>query len=104
MTRAFWVDLAERALKTGAQAAAGVLVGADVLAMDWQQAAAIVGTAVAASILMSLGSMPIGDHESASLVRRAPTPEQIVGDLIGSAAQYLPRHLPSSSWPQDGGR
>ena len=103
MTRAFWVDLAERALKTGAQAAAGVLVGTNVLAMDWQQAAAIVGTAVAASILMSLGSMPIGDRESASLVRR-PTPQQIVGDLVGSAAQYLPRHLPSSSWPHDGGR
>ena len=71
--REFWLDLSERAAKTAAQAAAGVLAGTTVLAIDWKQAALIVGTAVLASLLTSLGSAQIGDADTASVIRRPPS-------------------------------
>ena len=71
--REFWLDLSERAAKTAAQSAAGVLAGTTVLAIDWKQAALIVGTAVLASLLTSLGSAQIGDADTASVIRRPPS-------------------------------
>lgn len=91
--REFWYDLAERAGKTAAQAAAGVLAGTTVLAIDWRQAALIVGTAVLASVLTSLGSAQIGDVDTASVIRRpqlgSPLPP-IVSDLADVAIQQTP--------------
>lgn len=68
-TKTFWRDAAERAAKTGAQAFAALLtVGMTVLDLDWGNAAAVVGTAAVASLLTSILSSGVGDHESASLL------------------------------------
>lgn len=65
----FWRDAVERAVKTAAQTVVGLLVaGVTVLNIDWGQAAAVTGTAALASILTSLISTGVGDHESPSLV------------------------------------
>lgn len=69
--RAYWLDVAERAAKTAAQALAGVLSGSTLVYIDWQAAAVIVGTAVLGSLLTSLASLPVGDSSSASML--APT-------------------------------
>lgn len=67
-TKAFWLDLAERATKTAAQAAIGFLgVGSGVLGIDWKAAAVGVLTAVGVSILTSLASLK-NDGETASAV------------------------------------
>lgn len=107
--REFWLDLVERALKTGAQAAAGVLVGSNILAMDWRQAAAIVGTAVLASVLTSLGSAQIGDVGTASVIRRPDAGAdlgRIVYQMRDAATDMLPQIFPgapslssTSDWP-----
>lgn len=65
----FALDALERAIKTAAQTIVGLLVaGATILTIDWAQAAAVTGTAMLASVLTSLISTGVGDHESPSLV------------------------------------
>lgn len=65
----FWKDTVERSVKTAAQTIVGLLVaGATILTIDWAQAAAVTGTAMLASVLTSLISTGVGDHESPSLV------------------------------------
>ncbi|NDK91028.1 holin [Gordonia desulfuricans] len=66
-TKTFWLDLAERAIKTAAQSAAAVLTATSVEAIDWAAGGAIVGVATAVSVLTSLASR--GNSDSASLVR-----------------------------------
>ena len=92
--REFWLDLSERAAKTAAQAAAGVLAGTTVLSIDWRQAALIVGTAVLASVLTSLGSAQIGDADTASVIRRPPSLGD-VGRTLGIEVQPDVGALPS---------
>ena len=66
-TRAFWKDTAERAVKTAAQTAGGVLiVGTPIWEIDWTAGLGITATATVLSILTSLASSGRGDHESAS--------------------------------------
>lgn len=73
-TIAFWKDAAERAVKTAAQAAAGVFVtDTTILSLDWEQAGGIVGTAALLSILTSIASEKIATPGTASVVS---TPEQ----------------------------
>ncbi|MFT3662003.1 MAG: holin [Gordonia sp. (in: high G+C Gram-positive bacteria)] len=68
-TAQFWRDALERAIKTGAQTVAGLLVtGATILDIDWTQAVAVTGTAVLASLLTSLVSSGVGDPRSAALL------------------------------------
>lgn len=68
-TNQFWKDTAERAIRTGAQTLIGLLVaGATILTIDWAEAGAVIGTAMLASVLMSLMGSGIGDHESPSLL------------------------------------
>lgn len=101
--REFWLDLAERAAKTAAQAAAGVLAGTTVLAIDWRQALLIVGTAVAASVLTSLGSAQIGDVGTASAIR-VPAPVQLpdLGQIVEQVRDtYEPRHSATDAWPTE---
>lgn len=68
--RRFWVDVAERAVKTAAQAAASMLVGGQVgiLDVDWPAVGAVAGMAAVASLLSSLASGRVGRSDTASLV------------------------------------
>lgn len=69
-TRTYWLAVAERSLKTAAQALL-LFVGADRfdwLAFDWSRAAAVAIGAIVVSVLTSLVSAPIGPAGSPSLV------------------------------------
>lgn len=66
---AFVQDLAERAIKSGAQSAV-VFLGADklnLLTVDWQTALGLSGGAALLSVLTSLASLKIGNSGTASL-------------------------------------
>ena len=68
-TSNFWKRTAERAVKTFAQAALGLLTVE--LVMDssgWLPAAIAVGIATATSVLSSIASAQVGDPEDPSLV------------------------------------
>lgn len=71
LTRKFWVETAERAVKTAAQVLTGfVVVDVAVWDIDWTQAFGVTATAVALSVLTSVGSAGAGeDHESPSAVK-----------------------------------
>lgn len=67
----FWVDAAERAVKTVAQSAVALL-GADasgLLTVDWGQVASVAGLAGVMSLLTSIASVNVGDKGTASAVR-----------------------------------
>lgn len=67
----FWKDLAERAVKTFAQALVAVLavsIGSPVWHIDWLAALGIALTATLLSVLTSLASTATGDPDSASAV------------------------------------
>ena len=68
--RSFWVDVAERAVRTFAQALIPILAadGADLLHLDWPTSLGGAGTAAALSVLTSIASAGIGDAGTASLV------------------------------------
>lgn len=57
-TAAFWKALAERAIKTFAQAVAALMVAdaADLLSVDWKAVLATAGLTTLASILTTIGS------------------------------------------------
>lgn len=80
MNKQFWIASAERAIKTFVQAliaAFGVgqvsgAVGVDVAAIDWRGALSLAFSAALLSVLMSVGSGPIGAANSPSLLTAAP--------------------------------
>lgn len=71
-TKKFWIDAAERAVKTAAQTALALLgtglVG--VLEVDWAQLASVSLVAALVSVLTSIGSDPLGERGTASLTGR----------------------------------
>lgn len=68
-SKQFWLDLAERALKTFAQTLVAVLtVGVPIWEIDWAEGTGIAATAAVISALTSIGSAGKGDPETASLV------------------------------------
>ena len=68
-SKTFWLDLAERATKTAAQALLAVFVaGVTIMSVDWVDALAITGTAALVSVLTSIASAGVGSKDSASLV------------------------------------
>ncbi len=75
LTKQFIRDLAERAIKTAAQAAVGVLAGTTLGALDWGQAGMIVATATVASVLSSVASAGVGAKGSPSLIPEVPLVE-----------------------------
>ncbi len=87
--RAYWLDVFERAAKTAAQAAAGVLAGSTIVDMDWRGALAIVGTAVLGSLLTSLASLPVGEVGSASALHVPRVSHDQVIDTIERAARSV---------------
>lgn len=65
----FWLDTAERAVKTFAQALVAVFVaGITVLTVDWVQAVAVAATAALVSIGTSIASYNAGEKGTASLI------------------------------------
>lgn len=69
-SKKFWQDAAERAVKTVAQTAAGLLGAGAVglLDVDWLQLASVAGLAGLASVLTSIGSTGFGREDSASVI------------------------------------
>lgn len=62
LTAAFWIDCAERAVKTVAQTAVA-LIGAEavsILSINWTETAAVSAAAGVVSVLTSIGSAQIG--------------------------------------------
>ena len=81
MTRTFWIDAAERAIKTFAQTLLAYF-GADtfdVLQADWPNALSIALGAVVLSLLMSLASLRLGSSGTASAT-----------DVVEPAGRELP--------------
>lgn len=69
LSKTFFYDLAERAIKTAAQALLAVFVaGVTIMSVDWVDALAITGTAALVSVLTSIASAGVGSRDSASLV------------------------------------
>lgn len=69
LTRKFWLDAAERAIKTAAQTTiAAVSTTALVQDLDWAIVGGTVAIATGLSVLTSIASSPIGDPGSASAV------------------------------------
>ncbi|WP_212826059.1 holin [Catellatospora sp. TT07R-123] len=79
LNKQFWIGTMERAIKTFVQAliaAFGVgsvsgAIGADVTAIEWRGALSLAVSAALLSVLMSVGSGPIGAPNSPSLVSLA---------------------------------
>ncbi len=71
-TRKFWKGLLERGIKTFAQSAAALLVvnAATPLDVNWTTVAAVAGLAAGISALTSIGSLPVGEPDSASAVEQ----------------------------------
>ncbi len=69
MTKKFWTDVFERAVKTFFQTAGGSLVVfTGLLDVDWKGSLSAAGLAALLSVCTSVGSSKKGDKESASLV------------------------------------
>jgi hypothetical protein len=73
-TRTFWLNTAERTVRTGAQTAlaVGITDAATALHLDWQEAGLTVGLAMAAAVLTALAAKPVGDHDSPSFLLPSP--------------------------------
>lgn len=72
LSKQFWFDVGERAVKTAAQTAVA-LIGTGVVGfieVDWMQVASVAGVAAVVSVLTSLASDRVGDPGTASLVGR----------------------------------
>ena len=67
----FWIDAAERAIKTTAQTAAGLISanGLGLTDVNWKGVAGVAGLAFVYSVLTSIGSAPIGGSGSASVLK-----------------------------------
>lgn len=70
-SRAFWAQTAERAVKTAAQAAVGLVAadGFNLFAPDWRHWLLVVGMPALISVLTSLASAGVGPSGSPSWVR-----------------------------------
>lgn len=69
LSKTFWKDLAERAVKTFAQTLLAVLaVGVPIWEMDWVSALGIAAGATVLSALTSVASAGAGNHDTASLI------------------------------------
>lgn len=70
-TKHFWLDAFERAVKTTAQTAAGLMTadGLGIVDVDWCGVGSVAALAFVLSILTSVGSAPLGTSGSASLLK-----------------------------------
>lgn len=72
LTRTFWLDALERAVKTVAQSILSLWIVGDqlfnLLSINWKQTLGVAAGAGVISLLMSIVSAQAGDTNSASLV------------------------------------
>ncbi|ACI12345.1 holin [Mycobacterium phage Aubs] len=75
LTRSFWIDAAERAIRTFAQTAIATLgAGAvDLMTTDWISVLSVSGGAAVVSLLMSIGAERRGNPGTASATRAVTT-------------------------------
>jgi hypothetical protein len=96
LNKQFWIATTERAIKTFVQAliaAFGVgqvsgAVGIDVAAIDWRGALSLAFSAALLSVLMSVGSGPIGAINSPSVIRSdgpIPGAAAAIADAVATA-------------------
>lgn len=81
-TKSWLKDTVERAAKTFAQSLLATLgVGAvDILAVNWVGALSVSGGAALVSVLMSIGSEPLGNAGTASVTKAVePSPDRVGG-------------------------
>ncbi|WP_353107844.1 holin [Gordonia sp. (in: high G+C Gram-positive bacteria)] len=72
-TAKFWRDAVERAVKTGAQTLAALLVtGTTILTVNWPDALAFTGTMMLASLLTSIVSSGVGNPTTAAALPAPP--------------------------------
>lgn len=72
LTKAFWKDVAERVLATGAETLIGVITTAATLGlvMDWKAAAITTGTAMLVTVLKAMAASKVSNTTSpASFVK-----------------------------------
>ena len=76
-TTAFWIDAAERAVRTFAQALVAVLVAGFVFtdAAAWGEALLASAVAALISLLTSVAASGVGDQDSPSLLPAAQQPD-----------------------------
>lgn len=69
-TRAYWAQVAERAVKTFCQAAAALLVGdgLGVVTVDWWHVLDVAALAALVSVLTSVASAPFGERGTPSVL------------------------------------
>lgn len=104
LNKQFWIATAERAIKTFVQAliaAFGVgqvsgAVGVDIAAIDWRGALSLAFSAALLSVLMSIGSGPIGPTNSPSVVS-VPVTTVAAAVAEAVAAQAVASAVPAGS-------
>jgi len=70
LSKQYWIDVFERAVKTAAQTAVvaiGAAAGFDLFTADWRTVGGAAAGGFVLSVLTSLGSVPFGDRSSASV-------------------------------------
>ena len=94
-TRIFWIDAADRAARTFAQALlATITIGDAVYSVDWKAGLGIAVTAAIASILTSIATSKVGASGTPSVVIPAAdaTP-------AATADTHTPAHREVKEWP-----
>lgn len=97
-TLAFWKGLAERAIKTFAQAVAGLLAGDTVglLDVDWGEVLSVAGLITLASVLTSIGNAGFTAGEVTP-----PVVEDTQLSRITTVSEYQPLHRAEKIRPRD---
>jgi hypothetical protein len=86
-TRNFWKATLERSVKTFAQTLAACLAGGVGLwDASWSTALSVAGMTAVLSVLTSLASIPVGSHESPSLLAARPSEAQLPGQRVPAQA------------------
>lgn len=68
-SKAFWLDVTERAIKTFAQSLIATLaVGTPIFDLAWTEGLGIAATATVISVLTSIASYGVGDKGSAAAI------------------------------------
>ena len=102
-TRIFWIDAADRAARTFAQALlATITIGDAVYSVDWQAGLGIAVTAAIASILTSIATSKVGAAGTPAVVIPAAeaTPTPVNAAPAATADTHTPaHHREVKEWP-----
>ena len=94
-TRIFWIDAADRAARTFAQALlATITIGDAVYSVDWHAGLGIAVTATIASVLTSIATSKVGASGTPAVVIPA-----VDATLAATADTHTPAHREVKEWP-----